>query len=203
MSLNRKLRRHIMYFDSPGPANTGETIRIAVREAVTRGIGHIIIASNTGTTAELLTDEANKAGYTGCLVCVTHVNGFMENGANELSDENRRRLEGRGVRVYTASHVLSGAERAISRAFQGAYPVEIIAHTLRMFGQGTKVCVEISVMALDGGLIPYGAPVIAIGGSGKGADTAEILTPAHASAILQTRIHEVLCKPYEPAARHG
>jgi hypothetical protein len=184
-----------MYFDSTGPANTGETITIAVREAKERKVSHIVVASNSGKTAEALAAEARKAGYAGNLVCISHAYGFVEKGANELSDENRRRLEEQGLRVYTSSHVLSGAERAISRSFNGAYPVEIIAHSLRMLGSGVKVAVEIAVMALDGGLIPYGEPVIAIGGTGRGADTAALLSPGHSNAIFETKIHEILCKP--------
>jgi hypothetical protein len=34
-----------------------------------------------------------------------------------------------------------------------------------------------------------------MGGTGKGADTAVVMSPAHASAIFETRIHEILCKP--------
>jgi hypothetical protein len=108
----------------------------------------------------------------------------------------RQQLITSGIKVLTTTHVLSGAERGLSRKFGGTYPVEIMAHTLRMFGQGVKVCVEISVMALDAGLIPYGQPVIAVGGTGEGADTAVILTASHASSILETRIHEIICKPY-------
>ena len=89
----------------------------------------------------------------------------------------------------------AAAERGISKAFGGITPVEIIAQTLRLFGQGTKVCVEIAVMALDAGMIPYGEPVIAIVGSGRGADAAVILTPSHASSIFYTKIHEFICKP--------
>jgi hypothetical protein len=151
--------------------------------------------SQTRKTARLLADAAARTGYPGGLVCVTHVNGFTEKGQNEMSGETRRQLESGGIRVYTAAHILSGAERALSRKFQGVYPVEIIAHTLRMFGQGVKVCVEISVMALDGGLLPYGTPVMAIGGTGTGADTAVILTPAHASEIFSVKIHEIIRKP--------
>jgi hypothetical protein len=184
-----------VYFETEGPGNTGETIRIAVREGCERKISHIVVASNSGKTAEILADEAKKAGYPGQLVCVTHVYGFREKGTNELSDEGRRALEERGVKVYTAGHVLSGAERGLSRKFHGVYPVEIIAHSLRIFGQGMKVSVEIAVMALDGGLIPYGVPLIGIGGTGSGADTAVILIPSYASAILETRVREVLCKP--------
>jgi hypothetical protein len=184
-----------MYFDTAGPGNTGETIRIALEAARERNILAVVFASNSGNTAEKFADEAAKTGYTGNLVCVTHTFGFRENGTNEMSAETRRRLEGRGIRVYTASHVLSGVERAMSRAFQGLYPVEIIAHSLRMFGQGVKVCVEISVMALDGGMLPHGKPLIAAGGTGTGLDTALILIPAHASGIFGTKIHEILCKP--------
>ena len=61
----------------------------------------------------------------------------------------REELTQKGVKVLTTSHVLSGAERGISAKFGGVSPVEIIAQTLRMFGQGTKVCVEVSTMPLD------------------------------------------------------
>jgi len=184
------------YFKSPGPENTGDTVRIAIQEAKERQISHVVAASSTGITAFALVEEARKQGYEGKLICITHAYGFKEDGKNDLSDEDRKKLEQQDVKVYTTTHILSGAERCLSRKFQGVYPVEIIAHSLRMLGQGIKVCVEISVMALDAGLIPYGKPVIALGGTGGGADSASILTPSHGRSILDTRIHEILCKPF-------
>ena len=184
-----------MHFDLPGTGNTAETLRISVSEAKQRQISHIIVASNTGATAFALVEEAKKQGYEGKLICVTHVYGFEENGKNELSDENRSSLEKHGMRVHTTAHALTGAERGLSKKFQGVYPVEMIAHSLRMFGQGMKVCAEIAVMALNAGLIPFGKPVIGIGGTNRGADTASIITPGYSSSILTTKIHEILCKP--------
>ena len=184
-----------MYFKSSGFENTAEALTIAVREAKKRNISHVIVASNTGATVAALAEESRKQGYDGKLVCVTHVYGFKENGKNELPEEKRQELEKQGIRVCTAAHALSGSERCLSRKFQGAYPVEIVAHTLRMFGQGVKVCTEITVMALDAGLIPYGQPVIALGGTSRGADTSVVLTPSYSSSVLDTRIHEILCKP--------
>ena len=70
-----------------------------------------------------------------------------------------------------------------------------MANTLRMLGQGTKVCVEIAMMALDNGAIAYGRQVIAVGGTGRGADTICRLTPDYTADLLGTRIHEILCKP--------
>ena len=184
-----------MYFDSAGPQRTGETVAIAINEAKKRQISHIVVATNSGSTAFALAQEAQKQGYDGKLVCITHVYGFKEAGENELSFENREKLEQMGMKVHTAAHSLSGAERALSRTFQGAYPAEIIAHALRMMGQGMKVCVEIAAMALDAGLVPHRQAIIALGGTGQGADTASVLTPSYTSAILETKIHEILCKP--------
>lgn len=179
-----------MYFQSAGRLNTPNTIALALQAAVEKNVEYIVVASSSGETAKRLINEAGIQ-----IVCVTHAHGYPDPGKSEMPPETRRELEGLGLKVLTTTHVLSGAERGISRAFGGVYPVEIIANTLRMFGQGTKVCVEVAVMALDAGFIPYGEPVIAIGGTAKGADTAVLLTPSHASSIFETKIHELICKP--------
>lgn len=179
-----------MYFENEGFENSQKTVELAIATATARKIGHIVIASNSGASAKLFQKAQGIQ-----VVCVTHVNGMRHKGENEMAADVRADLIRAGFQVLTTTHVLSGAERGISKQFGGVYPVEIIAHSLRMFGQGTKVCVEIAVMALDAGLIPYGQPVVAIGGTKGGADTALILTPAHAAAIFDTRIHEIICKP--------
>jgi len=178
-----------MYWKSSGEAHTVATVELALAAAAERGIGHIVVASCSGKTALLLAGKGLQ------IVCVTHANGFTAPGCNELPEATRAALTAEGVAVLTTTHVLSGAERGISRKFGGVSPVEIIAQTLRMFGQGVKVCVEIAVMALDAGLIPYGEPIITVAGSGTGADTALILRPAHAANIFETSIGEIICKP--------
>jgi len=178
-----------MYWKSVGPVHTEKTVELALQKAKEYGIRSIVVASCSGKTAEMF------AGKVENLVCVTHVQGFEKPGTNEMKADMRKGLLEKDVKLLTTTHVLSGAERGISRKFGGVYPVEIIAQTLRMFGQGVKVCVEISVMALDAGLIPYGQDVIAVGGTGEGADTAVVLRPAHAADIFSTRIAEIICKP--------
>lgn len=181
-----------MYFDKSGPENTEECLKLAVKTAKERGIKDIVIASNSGRTAQLLKDEKEWN-----IVWVSSAYGFSAPGKNTISEEIEKELVSAGIKILTTTHVLSGAERGISRKYGGIHPVEIIADTLRMFGQGVKVCVEISIMALDAGLIPYGTPVLAVGGTGKGADTAVILRPEHANNVLETRIEEIVCKPRE------
>lgn len=179
-----------MYFEKAGKSNTQTTVELAIKTARDRGLKNIVVSSCSGNTALLFRNEKDLN-----IVCVTHVNGFSEKGKNELEDSARDEMLGNGIKVLTTTHALSGAERGISNKFGGTYPVEIMANTLRMFGQGIKVCVEIAVMALDAGLIPYGEPIVVVGGTGVGADTCAILKPSHASSIFETRINEIICKP--------
>ncbi|WP_125152362.1 pyruvate kinase alpha/beta domain-containing protein [Clostridium rectalis] len=178
-----------MYFKNQGVENTENTIKLAVDTAKKRGIKYIVVASHEGDTAKLL----KNCGLN--IVVITHAFGHKILGENEMREDVKKELQSFGFKVYTSSHVLSGAERAISIKFGGVSPVEIVAYTLRMFGQGTKVAVEISTMALDAGLVPFDEDIIAIGGSGKGADTAVIIRPANAMDIFNTRIKEIICKP--------
>ncbi len=70
-----------------------------------------------------------------------------------------------------------------------------IAQTLKRFGEGTKVAVEISLAASDAGLISPHSEVISCGGSGRGLDTALVLRPAHAQDFFDLEILEIICKP--------
>ncbi len=179
-------------FEKSGKINTGKTIELALKVSEERKIEHIIFPSASGWTASFFENVKNKN-----LVCVTHAYGFAEKGKNEMDQTTRLKLEKLGIKILTTTHVLSGAERGLSRKFGGIYPVEIIANTLRMFGQGVKVATEISIMALDAGLIPYGNKVISLGGTEEGVDTAIIIIPSHASTIFETKIIEFLCKPVD------
>lgn len=182
-------------FDKPGPQHTDETILTGLARA--RELGAPIVAStNSGASGARLCALAREQGFTGPVVVVTHAYGSRAKGVNILMEEHRAAMESSGARLVTAAHVLSGAERGISTVFKGAYPVEIMAHTLRLFGQGVKVTVEIGVMAMDAGAIPYGTPAVCLGGTVRGLDTAVVLSPSYASCILETKIHEILCKPY-------
>ena len=167
-------------FEKTGPVNTEETLNIALKTATERNLD-IVVASSEGDTALSLMQKAKEAGFAGKIVCVSCAYGSKTPGENRFSQERRTTLEQNGIRVVTAAHALSG--------------VELIAYTLRMFGQGTKVCVEVALMALDCGSISYGKPIVAIGGSGRGADTACVLTPGYTANLMETKIHEILCKP--------
>ena len=184
----------MLLFEKVGVENTEKALELALSSAKERGLD-VVIATTGGGTVPVVLELAKKLGYEGKIVAVTHAFGSREKGKNILEPEKMQEFRDKGVTVVTAAHALSGAERGLSKKFSGIYPVEIVANTLKMLGQGTKVCVEIAMMALDSGAIDYGKQIIAVGGSGRGADTVCRLTPEYTSDLMGTKIHEILCKP--------
>ena len=183
------------YFLKPGPANTGAVLEDVARRAKDLSIDRVIVATCSGRTAF----EARRCFDPSLkIIAVTHVTGFNEPNIQELSEENRRALQAQGVEILTCAHAFGGVGRGV-RNKVGTYQVdEVMAYTLRIFGQGTKVAVEIALMAADAGLVRTGEDVISIGGSGKGADTALVLRPATSSHLFDLRVREVICKPENP-----
>lgn len=113
-----------------------------------------------------------------------------------MSADVRKDLEAKGITVVSATHALSGIERAVAKKHSGIYPALLIADTLRLFGQGLKVAVEISVMAADAGALT-GNDAVSVGGTARGADAALVLKPANQSDFFDMRIREIICKPRE------
>ncbi|SFH38154.1 hypothetical protein SAMN05660649_04986 [Desulfotomaculum arcticum] len=180
-----------MHWDKKGPDNTDKTIEAALARAAELDIQNIVVASSTGATAKKLINCDRN------VVCVSYHAGFDGPGMRRMTEDVMQELKENGINVLITTHLLAGVDRAIRNKFGGVYPSEIMAQTLRMLGQGTKVCVEISGMALDAGLIPHGKEIIAIGGSAKGADTAVVIAPAHSNQFFDTKVKEIICKPRE------
>jgi hypothetical protein len=184
----------IVYFDRPGPANT-VGVAEAVRERCAElGIEHVVVASNTGATALALYEALKDTGAT--LVSVGEHTGFRGGDQQDLTDDRRRALEEKGIKVLICSHALSGVGRSVTNKFSGITHVEIVAYTLRQFGgEGVKVAVEVAVMAADAGLVPTDREIIAVGGTGGGADTAIVLKAAHMNNFFDLEIREIIAKP--------
>ncbi|MBC8178103.1 MAG: hypothetical protein ISR61_06890 [Desulfobacteraceae bacterium] len=179
-----------MYFDKAGRENTEATLKKAYERGKELGLTELVVASTKGDTA--LKAWGIFSGFT--ITSVTYHCGYMEPFKSVMKEEVKKELETKGVRVVSATHALSGVERAVAKKHSGVYPALLIADTLRLFGQGTKVAVEVAVMAADSGNLT-GKDIVSIGGSGHGADTALILKPANQSDLFDMRIREIVCKP--------
>lgn len=179
-----------MYFEQPGPENTIQTLSAAFERGKALGLTEAVMATTTGETAFRAMEI-----FTGFhLIAVTYHGGFREPFKNVMTNDARRDLESKGVTVIAATHALSGVERSIAKKYSGLYPALLIADTLKRFGQGTKVAVEVAIMATDAGVLS-GNDIVAIGGSAKGADTALVLSPTNQSNFFDLKIREIICKP--------
>jgi len=180
-----------VYFEKQDRGNTERTLQIAKARAKELGIGTILVATTSGATGVRAAEEFR--GFN--VVVVTHSTGFKEPSVQELTEDNRQAIEAAGAKVLTCQHTFGGVGRAVRKKL-GTYELEeIIAYTLRIFGEGMKVVCEIAIMAADAGLVRTDEPAIAIAGTGRGADTAVVLRPANAQTFFDMRIMEILCKP--------
>lgn len=187
-------KKEILYFEARGEANIDLTLEMAKERAEELGIRDVVVASTRGSTGVKAVKHFDEFN----VVVVPHVTGFREPGVQELTDKNRRRIEEMGGRVVIAAHALSGVERAIYGKWSTMYPTGIIAQTLRMFGQGMKVAVEITAMAADAGAVPHDEDILVIAGTGRGADTAAIVEPANSRNLFDIKVKEIIAKPRQP-----
>ncbi|HEY97436.1 MAG TPA: hypothetical protein G4O16_04570 [Dehalococcoidia bacterium] len=185
------------YFDKPGgEENTSKTLALARQRADELGIKTVVVASTVGGTAVKAVDI-----FTGLkVVIVTHTDGFREPNTQELTAENRKIIESKGGIIHTTTHAFGGIHRALHQGEGRPAPTvamgDVIAMTLRTFGQGMKVALEIAAMAADAGLVRTDEDVICIGGTGRGADTAVVLKPSYVHRFFDTRVKEIICKPH-------
>jgi hypothetical protein len=179
------------YFTETGPANTERTLQLARTRAKALGIDKVVVATTNGATGARAVEVLQGLE----IVVVTHSTGFKAPDSQELSEANRAAMEAAGAQLLTCQHAFGGVGRAVRRKLSTYQVDEIMAYTLRTFCQGVKVAAEISLMAADAGLVRTDEPVIAIAGTGSGADTAVVLKPANAQDFFDLRYLEIICMP--------
>ena len=181
------------YFAKPGPKNTAALLEVAAARFFELGLSKVVLATSTGRTIEGALEFFPPDSCR--IIGVTHVVGYSEPNGQELDSALKSELEKKGVRFVTAAHAFGGVGRGVRQKI-GAYQIdEIMAYTLRMFGQGAKVAVEVSLMAADQGLVRTDEDIMAIGGTGRGADTAMVIQPANSHSCLDLKVREITAKP--------
>ena len=185
--------KKIIYFDSQGEHNTDGALDAAVAYCRASGLRKIVLASSTGATALKL---KQKAGADIEVIAVTYGAGtrFTEEVAE--FNKNQAALSAAGIIIVRGVNALSGVERTFENKYKtGFLPLNLVSDTLRLFSQGMKVCVEVSIMAAEAGHISPAEDVVVLGGSGEGADTAVLMKPAYAGSMFSLKIKEILCMP--------
>jgi hypothetical protein len=185
------MEARITYFDKPGKENTDAVIEIVKNRARELGINTIVVASYHGFTAEKAVKTLNGKK-------IVVIGGFfeptMQNLAEAFSGADEKLIKEKAT-VLIATHLFSGINRAVRKKFDSSSHAEIAAQSLRMIGTGIKVAIECAVMAADAGLVRTDEDVIAVAGTGGGADTAIIVQPVNSQDFFDLKVKEILCKP--------
>jgi hypothetical protein len=186
------MEEKIVYFEIAGEENTVETLQLAKERALQRGISYVVLASTRGYTAERALKVFKDTDIH--LIAVTHQYGSLE---GELFDDAvKQAFERAGHTLYIATHLFS-----THRFWESTKVPGTMTNALYRFSQGMKVCIEIVLMAANGGLIPVGADVVAVGGTDIGADTAVVIRAVTSRNFNALQVREVICKPlYSPPA---
>jgi len=185
------VEEQIVYFEKAGEENTSEALRLVRERASARGIDKVVLASTRGNAARSAMEAFANTNIK--LVVVPWQFGFAEmlglTETHRFPGELVAELEAKGHQVYFGTMLFHTEDLYGSRA-----PLAM-ANVLRVFCQGIKVCVEILLMAANGGLVVTGEKVIAIAGTVSGADTAVVATAAPSTKLAGLHINEIICKP--------
>jgi hypothetical protein len=185
------MEERITYFETPGRDNTDSVMEIVKKRAQELEIRTVVVASYRGYTAE----KAVRA-LDGMKIII--VGGFahptMQNLEESFAQGDEKLIRSKAT-VLIATHFFSGMSRAMRKKYNTSSPEEIVAQALRMIGVGVKVGIECTIMAADAGLASTDEDIIAIAGTGSGADTAIVVRPVNSQDFFELKVKEILCKP--------
>lgn len=174
----------ITYFEEAGP-HTEEVFACVDRALAEEGIQKIVLASTRGDTARYALEHYRAQAMQ--LVIVPHQYGF---------GPGQRFPQALVAEAQAAGHAVHfGTMLFHTGTLYGVEAPRVVADFLRCFGQGFKVAIEILLMAGDAGLVSTGEKVIAVAGTGRGADTALVAKGATSQNFKALHISRILCKP--------
>jgi len=176
---------------------------------------NVVVATNSGATANLVLEVfgSNYNIYAVGNPSSAHERGLVHHTG--VSEETRRRLEDRGIKVVLQDQSLfqtlghdgtfhgSPLDEVIENAAPGGIynTVAIIFNTLQLFGDAPRVYIEVTLMAADSGLLPLDADCISIARpsmwSKHHPDAAMILRPAKTQDIFkrELRVKDLVLVP--------
>jgi len=187
------IKRELVLFEKGGPENTVATLEAARSRAEELDIRKVVLATSTGRTALMALDvfRGLEVDIIGVTLHAAYWPIYVPPDGEKVAAATAQ-----GVKFVTATHGLMGnVEAAVRDKFGGLPPVELIAHTYYTFCQGMKVAVEVALMAADAGLVENGEDIIAVGGTGEGADTAIVLKAAFTTNFFDLKVREVIAMP--------
>ena len=196
-------RKNVVYFETPGFVNTSSIVD-AIRERINLGdVESVVVPVTTGKTAETFNRELrNKIS----IVTISEKEGILAfknltiPTQSSMEESTRKHLEDLPEEIpeWLRRDTIDVSLLPFSGKTYGA-----VREILYAFGQGMKVAVEVSLAAVELGKVKPNVKIIAVGGTGEGADTAIIVRTAMRNEAFgkdyekRLSIQEILAMPIE------
>ena len=197
--------RNVIYFDTPGFVNTSSVVD-AIRERISLGdVERVVVPVTTGRTAETFNRElGNKINIV--TISEEEVILAFKNltiptlSSAEESELTRKHLEDLPEEI---PEWLRRDTIDMSLLPFSGKTYDAVREILYAFGQGMKVAVEVALAAVELGKVKPQVKIIAVGGTGEGADTAIVVRTAVRNEAFgrdhekRLFIQEILAMPIE------
>ncbi len=193
---------NVNIYEKEGIQNTEATLEKVRQRVKDSDISQIVVATTTGQTALTAAEMMPETEVIGVTMHAVDEDVYVNRHGKKILAKNpeiMQRARQKGVKFYTGVHPFRGAvSSALSEAF-GGYSVHDVIHKflMKIFSTGTKVAIECTLMAADGGFLDMDKDIIAMGGYRGGADTALVLKPAYSYRLFEMKIREIICFPRE------
>lgn len=106
----------------------------------------------------------------------------------------RETLLRRSAEIVQGTRPFAPASRSLG--WNSLTPETLIDRTLELFGAGTKIAIEVVILATDAGIISEGEETISCAGTYKGLDTAFIVRSAYSMNFFKDfEVIEIIAKP--------
>jgi hypothetical protein len=195
-----QITQKIVYFSYCGEINTQPVLQLARDRAQELAIRKVILASETGRSALEAVEIFRGSDLR--LIVITHYpattigpKGKIPIGLRrpEYADRLATLIE-QGAKIIQGTLPLTPPSRFIQ--WDAPTPEGMLDKILELFGAGTKIAIEASIMATDAGEVDEGEEIISCAGTYKGLDTALVIRATYSMNFFKDfEIHETIARP--------
>lgn len=178
------IEKPTVYFDKGSPEHTDATIEALKKRIDDFQPATVIVASTSGKTG-LAAARALESTKIRVIVVPFQAGSAPAEKWGTAQADIRHECERLGAQFLP--------DTPLCRLLDNDRPD--IVDAWRVLGQGLKVALQVASMCVDTGLVESGAEVIALGGTGRGADTAVVLTTHGYEDVLKSKVKEIIAIP--------
>ncbi len=198
--MKEHIERKTEYFMYCGEVNTEEVLNAVRLRCKKSKLNKVVIASETGRSAIRALDAFKGTNIE--MIVVTHYpattwgpKGKIPIGIKRKEyAETLRKLTENRVEVVQGTRPFAPPSRSINWDYPT--PESVIDKTLEVFGAGTKIAIEVALMATDAGEVMEGEEIVSCAGTYKGLDTALVVKTTYSMNFFKEfEVKEIVARP--------